>query len=188
MSINLHIAAICGSLRKESYNLHVFNTALQLLPEGVSMELLPIADLPLYNQDFDIPALPERPATVVTFRQKLEKADGILFVSPEYNYSIPGVLKNAIDWASRGKDSPILKKPVALIGATDGAWGTIRMQLAFEPIFLALDMMVVQKPEVLIAGISKKLDTEGNVADETTRTLISQKLMALKQLMMQYKK
>lgn len=187
MSTNLHIAAICGSLRRESFNAALLNTALQLLPEGTSMEILPIIDIPFYNQDADTPAAPKRPEPVIVFRDQIAKADGLLIASPEYNYSIPGVLKNAIDWASRGKDSPLLKKPVALIGATDSLWGTVRMQLAFQPIFLTMEMQAVLKPEVLVAGVAKKIGPDGTITDEATRTLIQQKLSGLKHLMQRNK-
>ncbi|GGH78386.1 chromate reductase [Filimonas zeae] len=188
MSTNLHIVALCGSLRKESYNLYLLQAAQQLLPEEVSMEIVSIADLPLYNQDLDLPAAQERPEAVTAFRDKLAKAEGFLIASPEYNYSIPGGLKNAIDWASRGKDSPLLKKPVALIGATISLWGTVRMQLAFEPIFLTMNMAVVQQPEVLVAEASKKIAKDGTVTDETTRSLLQQKLVNLKQMILLQKK
>ncbi|HYK75866.1 MAG TPA: NAD(P)H-dependent oxidoreductase [Daejeonella sp.] len=94
----LHFAGISGSLRKGSYNTFLLKAAAELLPEGVSMDILPIANIPLYNADLDIPNVVNRPPEVQLFRQELAKADGILLVSPEYNYSIPGTLKNAIDW------------------------------------------------------------------------------------------
>ena len=112
----------------------------------------------------------------------LADADGILISSPEYNYSIPGGLKNAIDWASRGEDSPLLRKPIAVIGATIGLWGTTRMQMAFHNVFLFLDMKPVYKPEVLVAQAEKKFDKDGNLTDETTKKLVRQKLEALKEL------
>lgn len=188
MNTHLHLVAICGSLRKASYNLSLLHAAQRLLPEEMSMEIVSIADIPLYNQDLDIPQVASRPEAVQAFRDKIANADGLLIASPEYNYSIPGGLKNAIDWASRGKDSPLLNKPAALMGATISLWGTVRMHLAFEPVFLTMNMPVVQKPEVLVAEAGKKIDVEGNVHDETTRTLIQQKLLALKQLILLHKK
>jgi chromate reductase len=188
MSTHLHIVALCGSLRKESYNRYLLKAAQQLLPEEVSLEIVSFADLPLYNQDLDTPTAKERPEAVTAFRNKLAQADGLLIASPEYNYSIPGGLKNAIDWASRGKDSPLLKKPAALMGATISLWGTVRMHLAFEPIFLTMNMAVVQQPEILVAEAPKKFAEDGSVTDETTRKLIQQKLVNLKQMMLLYKK
>jgi len=151
MSEYIQLVGVSGSLRKGSYNTMLLKDALQLLPPNVSMEIISIEDIPLYNADLDLPAAKQRPETVEHFRKILTDADGILISSPEYNYSIPGGLKNAIDWASRGEDSPLLRKPIAVIGATPGLWGTTRMQLAFHNVFLFLDMKPVYKPEVLVA-------------------------------------
>lgn len=182
MNDHLHIIGVSGSLRKGSYNTLLLNAAFPLLPDGVSMEVLSIADIPLYNADFDLPAANQRPETVEHFRKRLADADGLLIASPEYNYSIPGPLKNAIDWASRGEDSPLLHKPVAVIGATTGLWGTARMQLAFHAVFLFLDMKPVYKPEVLLAQANKKFDTHGNLTDETAKKLLKEKLEALREM------
>lgn len=185
MNTTLHFAGISGSLRKGSFNTMLLHNVMELLPEAVTMEIIPYADIPLYNADLDVPAVPQRPAPVVAFREKLAKADGLVIVSPEYNYSIPGGLKNAIDWASRGEDSPLLKKPVALMGATPGMWGTVRMQLAFQSVFIFLDMKPVLKPEVLVASASKKFDEQGRLTDEKAKDLIKGKLTALKELILQ---
>jgi chromate reductase, NAD(P)H dehydrogenase (quinone) len=150
----------------------------------VKMEILSIADLPLYNADLDVPAAKERPATVTAFRNAMTKAQGILFVSPEYNYSIPGGLKNAIDWASRGEDSPMLRKPVSVMGATPGMWGTVRMQLAFHAVFQFLNMQPVYKPEVLLSQANKKFTETGELTDETTKELIKRNLENLKALIL----
>lgn len=182
MEQTIHFAGISGSLRKGSFNTMLLNTAKGLLPEGVTMEIISIADIPLYNGDLDLPEANQRPETVQNFRDALARADGILLVSPEYNYSIPGVLKNAIDWASRGEDSPMFKKPVAMMGATPGLWGTVRMQTAFLPVFLFMNMKPVLKPEVLVNQASKKFDASGKLTDETSIDLIRKKLAALKEL------
>jgi len=160
----------------------LLKAASQVLPFNVSMEIISIEDIPLYNADLDLPAAKQRPEAVEHFRKMLTDADGILISSPEYNYSIPGGLKNAIDWASRGEDSPLLRKPVAVIGATTGLWGTIRMQLAFHNVFLFLDMKPVYKPEVLVAQAEKKFDKNGNLIDEMAKKLLKQKLEALKEM------
>ena len=172
----IHLAGISGSLRAGSFNTMLLHAVKELLPEGVTMNILSIADLPLYNADKDLPAVAERPASVTRFRQELEQAAGLVIVSPEYNYSIPGALKNAIDWASRGENAPLLKKPVAVMGATPGLWGTVRLQLAFLPVFQYLDMKPVFKPEVLIAQAGKKFDAEGRLTDEMAKDLIRKKL------------
>jgi len=182
MSDYIQLVGFSGSLRKGSYNTLLLKAAAQLLPTDVSMEIISIADIPLYNADLDLPAAKQRPEVVEHFRKMLADADGILISSPEYNYSIPGGLKNAIDWASRGEDSPLLRKPIAVLGATTGLWGTTRMQMAFHNVFLFLDMKPVYKPEVLVAQAEKKFDKEGKLIDETTKKLIRQKLEALKEM------
>jgi chromate reductase len=187
MNEPIHFVGLSGSLRKDSFNTRLLNNVMLLLPEGVTMEVAAIGDIPLYNADLDLPSVNERPPSVNRLRHQLSKADGIVLVSPEYNYSIPGVLKNAIDWASRGEDSPLLHKPVAVMGATPGMWGTVRMQLAFQAVFTFLDMHPVQKPEVLVASASKKFDVDGKLTDEMGISLIKQKLEALKKLVLQLK-
>ena len=182
MSDYFQLVGISGSLRKGSYNTMLLKAASQLLPFDVSMEIISIEDIPLYNADLDLPSAKNRPQPVEHFRKMLADADGILISSPEYNYSIPGGLKNAIDWASRGEDSPLLRKPVAVIGATTGLWGTTRMQVAFHNVFLFLDMKPVYKPEVLVAQAEKKFDKNGNLIDEMAKKLLKQKLEALKEI------
>jgi chromate reductase, NAD(P)H dehydrogenase (quinone) len=182
MSDYFQLVGLSGSLRKGSYNTMLLKAASQLLPFDVSMEIISIEDIPLYNADLDLPSAKQRPKPVEHFRKILTDADGILISSPEYNYSIPGGLKNAIDWASRGEDSPLLRKPVAVIGATTGLWGTTRMQLAFHNVFLFLDMKPVYKPEVLVAQAEKKFDKTGNLIDEMSKKLLKQKLEALKEM------
>ncbi|WP_295126589.1 NADPH-dependent FMN reductase [uncultured Chitinophaga sp.] len=182
MSDMVHLVGISGSLRKESYNTKLLHQLSTLLPNDTAFEILSIASLPLYNADLDIPASEERPASVKHFREVLAKADGVVLVSPEYNYSIPGGLKNAIDWASRGDDAPLLRKPVALMGATLGHWGTVRMQQAFLPVFQYLDMKPVHKPEVLVAQANTKFDEKGNLNDEATKEILRKKLLALREM------
>ena len=182
MSDYFQLVGISGSLRKGSFNTMLLKAASQVLPFNVSMEIISIEDIPLYNADLDLPSAKQRPQPVEHFRKMLTDADGILISSPEYNYSIPGGLKNAIDWASRGEDSPLLRKPVAVIGATTGLWGTTRMQLAFHNVFLFLDMKPVYKPEVLVAQAEKKFDKTGNLIDEISKKLLKQKLEALKEM------
>jgi len=179
MSTTIQLAGISGSLRKDSWNTKLLHAVQALLPENVTMNIVSIADLPLYNGDNDLPAAAERPASVTTFRNALAAVQGLVIVSPEYNYSIPGGLKNAIDWASRGTDSPLLHKPVSLMGASPGLWGTIRMQLAFHPVFQTLQMRPVYKPEVLLSQADKKFNEQGQLADETAKGLIRKQLEQL---------
>ena len=185
MNEEIYLAGISGSLRKGSFNTMLLKTASQLLPEGVTVAFLSIADIPLYNADLDLPIVAQRPESVQRFRDMIAKVDGILIASPEYNYSIPGGLKNAIDWASRGKDSPLIHKPVALIGATISKGGTIRMQMDFHAIYQYLDMKPVYKPEVYVSEAEQKFGKRGNFLDETAKKLIRQKLEALKEVILQ---
>lgn len=187
MSDQIKLLGISGSLRKSSFNTMLLNAAAQLLPEDVSMNIISFKNIPLYNADLDLPAAKQRPQVVEELRKAIAEADGLLIASPEYNYSIPGGLKNAIDWASRGEDSPLLRKPVAVIGATTGLWGTVRMQMTFHNVFLFLDMKPVYKPEVLIAQAEKKFDKDGHMTDEMAKKLVRQKLHALKELIQMHK-
>mgnify|MGYP003576035863 CR=1 FL=1 len=174
----IQLAGISGSLRKGSFNTALLHAVESMLPGHMKMNILSIADIPLYNADLDWPAATERPGPVSHFRQGLAKADAVLIVSPEYNYSIPGGLKNAIDWASRGEDSPLLGKPVAVMGATQGLWGTVRMHLAFHPVFQFLNMQPLFRPEILVAKAKEKFDAELRLTDEPTVQLLHKHLKA----------
>ena len=172
----IHLVGISGSLRKGSYNTMLLKTAGELLPDKANIEYLSIADIPVYNGDLDIPTKAARPEAVKKFRDVLAGADGIIIASPEYNYSIPGGLKNAIDWASLGEDSPLRGKHVSLMGATQGQWGTVRMQLAFLPIFNTLKMAHINKFEVFVSQAQKKFDADGHLIDNDTREILRKHL------------
>ncbi|HEY9165065.1 MAG TPA: NAD(P)H-dependent oxidoreductase [Candidatus Kryptonia bacterium] len=180
----LRFVGFSGSLRKGSFNTALLRAASELLSDDVHIDIVDIGGLPLYNADLEIPSAPEQ---VVEFRQAIRGADAFLIVSPEYNYSIPGGLKNAIDWGSRGPDRPFAGKPVAVMGATTGMWGTVRMQLAFRPVFLYLDMIPLNKPEVLVADAPNKFDPEGKLLHEQTKEIVRQQLVALKKLALETK-
>ncbi|HEY2720141.1 MAG TPA: NAD(P)H-dependent oxidoreductase [Chitinophagaceae bacterium] len=188
MNDSVFLAAMSGSLRKESFNTRLLHAVKELLPPNTQMEIISIADQPLYNGDLDIPSSKDRPLIVQQFRDELSKADGLVIVSPEYNYSIPGGLKNALDWASRGADSPLLNKPVAVMGATIGLWGTVRMQTAFLPVFTYLNMKPVFKPEILVAKAAEKFDEKGRLNDDLSKDLIAKKLQALRDLILMERK
>ncbi len=179
MKDQIYLVGMSGSLRKGSYNTRLLNSLPGLLPEGVTMEIVEIGNLPLYNADLETEGLPE---SVREFREALTRADAFVLVSPEYNYSVPGTLKNAIDWGSRAKDSPFAGKPVALMGATQGIWGTVRMQIAFRPIFQFLNMTPVNKPEVLVAKAPAKFGADGKLSDEATILIVRQQLVELQKL------
>ncbi len=143
------VLAISGSLRKDSLNRSLLRAAQGLLPEGVELVTADI-DLPLYN--WDVEQTTGFPEAVATFREQIGAADGLLIATPEYNYSMPGALKNALDWASRGgADSPLNEKPVAIMGAA-GRLGSVRAQIHLRTVLLHNDTKVVQKPEVLVSG------------------------------------
>jgi chromate reductase len=142
----------------------------------MTIETAEIRELPLYDEDLRAQGFP--PA-VETLRRQIAAADALLFVSPEYNYSMSGVLKNAIDWASRPPDQPFAGKPVAMLGASAGLGGTMRAQYHLRQTCVFLDMHPLNKPEVFITSAGGKFDAEGRFTDETGRTLIRDLLVAL---------
>jgi len=170
------ILGISGSLRKQSFNRWALQAAQKLAPTDTTVEPYDIAGLPLYNQDEE-----QSPTQKVTdFKTKIRAADAILIVTPEYNYSIPGVLKNAIDNASRPYgDSAWTGKPVALMGASVGALGTARAQYHLRQSFVFLNMFAVPQPEVLIRECANKFDAQGNLTDDAAKKLIQQLLVNL---------
>ena len=174
----IHVLGFSGSLRKGSYNTAALQNAYQLLPEGVSLEIFDLSSIPLYNADVEALGFPE---SVQLFRERIAAANALLIATPEYNYSIPGVLKNAIDWASRpaGK-SPLNGKPVAIMGASTSAFGTVRAQTHLRQVCLFNDMHPLNKPQVLIMQAKDKFDEQGRLTDEATRGFIREMLMALK--------
>jgi chromate reductase len=172
----LVILGIAGSLRRESYNRAVLRAAQQLTPEGATLETFDIDGLPGFSQDLES----NPPPKVTEMKQKIRSADAILFVTPEYNYSVPGVLKNAIDWASRPYgDSAWNGKPVSVMGASVGMLGTARAQYHLRQMFVFLNMHAVNQPEVMIGNAAKRFDEHGNLTDETSKKLIQQQLQEL---------
>jgi len=172
----MKVLGISGSLRKASFNRMALNAAKSVLPPGIQMEIFDLAGIPVYDQDQD--AAP--PARVTGFKQAIRAADAILICTPEYNYSIPGVLKNAIDWASRPYgDSAWKGKPVAIMGASVGNLGSARAQYHLRQCFVFLDMPAVNQPEVMIGGAASKFDAAGNLNDDMAKKLIGQLLESL---------
>lgn len=172
----MHILGISGSLRKHSLNTASLHACLDLLPPGVTMEIFDIAAIPLYNEDVREQGFP---APVQLFRDKIAAADAVLFATPEYNYSIPGVLKNAIDWASRPPAQPFDGKPIAMLGASPGAFGTARSQYHLRQVFVYLNGLILNRPEVMIATAPSKFDADGKLTDVATAGHISKMLAAL---------
>ncbi|MGO9274466.1 MAG: NADPH-dependent FMN reductase [Terriglobia bacterium] len=164
MNSPLTILGIPGSLRRASYNRAALRAAQELVPEDARIEIFELDGIPPFNQDEEA----QPPARVSLFKARIRAADAILFVTPEYNYSIPGVQKNAIDWASYG-DNSWAGKPVAVMGASRGAQGTARAQYHLRQVFVYLNMLPINKPEVMIADASHRFDPQGKLTDENTR-------------------
>jgi chromate reductase len=163
---NLNVLVICGSLRKGSYNAMVANTLPELAPAGMKITRSPTIVMPLYNADVQTGEGFPAPATALS--DAVRAADGVIFVTPEYNYSIPGALKNAIDWVSRMQNQPFAGKPVAIQAATQGPLGGGRMQYHLRQCLIFLDAFTFGRPEIFIGMAQTK--------DEPTRTIIKQQL------------
>ncbi|MFC9598836.1 NADPH-dependent FMN reductase [Peribacillus butanolivorans] len=164
------IGLICGSLRENSYN-RIIAQSLTDMVDSFQFRWIEINDLPLFNEDLEISGVPE---TVTSFKSAIQDVDGIIIVSPEYNSGIPGVLKNALDWASRPQESAVLtKKPVGLIGATPGGLGTAFAQMQLRQILEAMQVHVLPFQKMLISQVHKKIDSDRKVLtdDQTKRYL-----------------
>jgi chromate reductase, NAD(P)H dehydrogenase (quinone) len=173
----LTVLGICGSLRKASYNMAALRTAVEVRPPGMTIEIADISAIPLYNEDVRALGFPP---PVEKLRQQIKAADALLFACPEYNYSMSGVLKNAIDWASRPPDQPFAGKPVAIISAAAGMAGGARSQLHLRQSCVFLDMHPLNKPEVLIFQAQNKFDAAGKLTDDVARGLIRDLMAALR--------
>ncbi|HTV89032.1 MAG TPA: NADPH-dependent FMN reductase [Stellaceae bacterium] len=168
------VLGICGSLRQQSYNMAALRAAIALRPAEMTVTVADISQIPPYNEDVRQQAFPP---PVETLRRQIAAADALLFACPEYNYSMSGVLKNAIDWASRPPDQPFAGKPCAIIGAAAGMAGSARAQYDLRRSCVFLDMHPLNKPEVLIGQAQTKFDADGNLLDETAKGFIRE-LMA----------
>lgn len=176
MSRPINILGIAGSLRKESFNRSALRAAAKLVPNGTEIEIFELDGIPGFNQDDE----KNPPTKAAELKQKVRDADAILIVTPEYNYSIPGVLKNAIDWASRPYgDSAWDGKPAAIMGASVGAIGTARAQYHLRQMMVFLNMFPINRPEVMLGNASGMFDGEGNLTDETAKGLIRDMLQNL---------
>jgi chromate reductase len=172
----IKILGIVGSLRKDSFNHFALKAAQEVIPDNAELELVELHGIPVFNQDDEI----EMPISVLEFKQKILLADAVLFATPEYNYSVPGCLKNAIDWASRPYGtSAWLGKPAAILGASIGNLGTARAQYHLRQVLVALDMTVLNQPEVMISNAAKIFQQNGKLIDEHTRIQIQKLLIAL---------
>jgi chromate reductase, NAD(P)H dehydrogenase (quinone) len=161
------VLGIAGSLRTGSFNRSALAAAQELAPDEMQIIAFDkLGEIPLYNEDVKARGFP---APVAELRAAIAKADALLFVTPEYNFSVPGVLKNALDWVSRPPDMPLIGKPATVMGASPGLMGTVRAQLHLRQILSGLNMPLLNRPEVLIREAGNKFDAAGRLADEDTR-------------------
>lgn len=172
----IHVLGIAGSLRKNSFNKGLLNAACEMLPDGMVMEIYhELGEIPLFNQDSET----NPPEAVLHLKERIAAADALLIATPEYNFSVPGVLKNAIDWASRPpQSSPFAGKPLAIMGA-GGRLGTARAQYHLRQIAVFLNMHPINKPEVLVQFAGEKFDSNGHLTDQQSRDQIRALLEAL---------
>jgi chromate reductase len=169
----LRIVGVCGSLRKDSYNLKLLKAAGDLLPGDAHFSIADISALPLYNTDLEA-ALPHSVTTILT---ELQAADGVIITCPEYNFSFTAALKNMLEWVSRGRlGTPLAGKPVAVMGATMGAFGTQRGQMHLRDVLFAIDARPVPRPEVTVPFVQNKFSPEGKLTDAPTEDFIRQLL------------
>jgi chromate reductase len=173
-----NIVTICGSLRKGSYNRMVMNLLPRFAPAGMTLKEAPsFAEFPLYNAD--VQNASGFPAPVNTLADAIRAADGVIFCTPEYNFSLPGALKNAIDWVSRLPNQPFIGKPVAIQSASPGPLGGARVQYDLRRMMVFLDAITLNKPEIFIGGCAAKIDDKtGELKDEATGKFIAQQLEA----------
>jgi chromate reductase, NAD(P)H dehydrogenase (quinone) len=172
----VNILGFAGSLRKGSYNKALLRAAAELLPAGAALEIFDLFGITPYNQDLET----DPPHSVIEFKAKIRAAGAILIATPEYNYSVPGVLKNAIDWASRPSgDSAWKGKPVAIMSASTGMLGGARAQYHLRQTFVTLNMRCVVQPELIVTFAAQKFDADGRLADEAARKILQQLLQEL---------
>ncbi len=171
------ILGFAGSLRKGSYSRMVLNAAQRLAPEGTELEVFDLEGIPMFNQDRES----EPNARVSGLKEKIARADAVLIVTPEYNYSVPGVLKNAIDVASRPYGTNVFEgKPLAIISNSPGQLGGSRANYHLHQVFIYLGSYMMNKPEMIIGNVDKKFDDDGNLTDEHTRQKLVELLIALR--------
>lgn len=176
MEKTLKVIGFAGSLRSGSYNKALLHAATDLLPGDLELEIFDLDGIPGFNQDIEV----DMPIKVKDFKSKIREADAILIATPEYNYSVPGVLKNAIDWASRPYgDNAFNEKPVAIMSASIGMLGGARAQYHLRQMFVFLNMYPINGPEVMVTFAQDKFDADGKLIDENTKKFVSQLLQNL---------
>lgn len=170
------VISICGSLRKGSFNRMLASALPGLAPTGMTIAVSPSIEMPLYNADVQAQGIP---ASVTALADAIRAADGVIFVTPEYNFSLPGGLKNALDWVSRLKEQPFVGKPVAIQSASPGQVGGARMQYDLRKMMVFLDALTLNKPEIFVNNCASKFDEKtGALTDEATQNFIKQQLEA----------
>ena len=170
MTAPIKVLGIPGSLRAGSFNRMALRAAGELAPEGMIFETCEIREIPMYDGDVEVAeGLPD---SVKEFRAKIHAADALVITTPEYNASISGVLKNAIDWASRPPQQPFDGKPIAILGTSPGALGTVRAQAHLRQILANLNGLVLVQPNVMIGGAGQRFDASGTLTDEATREFV----------------
>lgn len=174
----MDVVGICGSLRRSSINRMLLNLAGECLPSASTLQEYDWSDIPPFNADVMAQGLP---ASVVALRGRICKADAVIIATPEYNFSVPGMLKNAIDWISRGDDQPLLHKPVAILSASPGPLGGARVQYDLRKVLLFMNAAVLVKPEVFVGQAPQKFDARGECTDATTRSFVQAQMDAFVQ-------
>ena len=174
---DLKILGVCGSLRKASLNMATLRACKELMPSGMTMKIAEIGDLPMYNQDIFDAGIP---APVRRFEAELREADGVLIATPEYNFSIPPVLKNAIDWVSKLPKQPFQDHAIAVVSASQGPLGGARVQYDVRRILTQLWGHVMPRPEVFVGVAQTKFDAQGKLTDETTRKFLAELVAGLR--------
>ena len=172
----MRILGISGSLRSGSYNTQALRACQRLVPEGSELEIATLHDIPPFNADVQAEGFP---SAVVAVGERIVAADAVLICTPEYNYSVPGVLKNGLDWLSRLESKPFEKKPTAIMGASPGRFGTARAQYHLRQVLVFFDASVLNKPEVMISGAHQAFNEDGSFADERTASFVQSLLQAL---------
>ncbi len=176
MADQINVLGFAGSLRERSYNKMALRAAVELAPAGMAIETFDIAPIELFNEDVKQRGFPP---PVQEFREKIRAADALLIVTPEYNRSMPGVLKNTIDWASRPPDQPFNGKPAAIFGASPGAIGTAVAQYDLRRCLGVLNALVINSPSVMIGQAAQMFDDQGRLTDAPTREIVGKLLVAL---------
>jgi chromate reductase len=176
---DLTVLGFAGSLRRASYNRALLRALQEEMPAGMKLDIFEIGEIPLYNEDVEAEGEPE---SVAHFKQAIREADGLIIATPEYNHGVPGVTKNAIDWASRPpRQAPLNGKPVAILGASPGITGTARGQSQLRQAFEFTNSYCMPQPEILVYQAHQKFDEEGRLTDAKTREFLGKFLAAFGQ-------